>query len=125
MGRNLYDFDRDLLQRNLPELRVVGYEFTGAAYTVSSLGSYFKANMALMEPKVRSQLFDAARPIYTKVRDDSPTRYGLGSVVSNSIIADGCLIEGEVENCVFVPGRPGAQGRQAAQLCHHAGLRHR
>ena len=32
MGRNLYDFDRDLLQRNLPELRVVGYEFTGAAY---------------------------------------------------------------------------------------------
>ena len=104
MGRNLYDFDRDLLQRSLPELRVVGYEFTGAAYTVSSLGSYFKANMALMEPKVRSQLFDAARPIYTKVRDDSPTRYGLGSVVSNSIIADGCLIEGEVENCVLFRG---------------------
>ena len=104
MGRNLYDFDRDLLQRNLPELRVVGYEFTGAAYCISSLGSYFKANMALMEPKVRTQLFEPSRPVYTKVRDDMPTRYGLGSVVSNSIVADGCLIEGEVENCVLFRG---------------------
>ena len=51
MGRNLYDFDRDLLQRNLPDMRVCGYEFTGAAYSISSLGSYFKANMALMEPR--------------------------------------------------------------------------
>ena len=104
MGRNLYDFDRDLLQRNLPDMRVCGYEFTGAAYSISSLGSYFKANMALMEPKVRTQLFEASRPIYTKVRDDMPARYGLGSQVTNSIIADGCLIEGEVENCVLFRG---------------------
>ena len=104
MGRNLYDFDRDLLQRNLPDMRVCGYEFTGAAYSISSLGSYFKANMALMEPKVRTQLCEASRPIYTKVRDDMPARYGLGSQVTNSIIADGCLIEGEVENCVLFRG---------------------
>ena len=110
MGRNLYDFDRDLLQRNLPELRVVGYEFTGAAYCISSLGSYFKANMALMEPKVRTQLFEPSRPVYTKVRDDMPTRYGLGSVVSNSIVADGCLVEGEVENCVLFRGVRVAKG---------------
>ena len=88
MGRNLYDFDRDLLQRNLPDMRVCGYEFTGAAYSISSLGSYFKANMALMEPKVRTK----------------PARYGLGSQVTNSIIAVGCLIEGEVENCVLFRG---------------------
>ena len=104
MSRNLYDFDRDLLQRNLPDLRVCGYEFTGSAYSISSLGSYFKANMALMDPKVRAQLFEPSRPIYTKVRDDMPARYGLGSQVSNSIIADGCLIEGEVENCVLFRG---------------------
>ena len=104
MSRNLYDFDRDLLQRNLPDLRVCGYEYTGAAYTITSLGDYFKANMALMDPKVRSQLFALARPIYTKVRDDMPARYGLGAQVSNSIIADGCIVEGEVENCVLFRG---------------------
>lgn len=104
MSRNLYDFDRDLMQRCIPDHRVVGYEFTGCAYTVTSFGSYFNANMALMDPKIRTQLFQPSRPIYTKVRDDMPAKYGLGSVVSNSIVADGCVIDGEVENCVLFRG---------------------
>ena len=104
MSRNLYDFDRDLLQRNIKDLRVYGYEATGAAYTISSLSSFFDANMALMDPKVRGQLFPADRPIYTKVRDDMPAKYGLGSSVTNSIVADGCVIDGEVENCVLFRG---------------------
>ena len=60
--------------------------------------------MALMDPKVRAQLFPADRPIYTKVRDDMPAKYGLGSSVENSIVADGCVIDGEVENCVLFRG---------------------
>lgn len=104
MSRNLYDFDRDLVQRNLKDLRVYGYEATGAAYTISSFRDYFEANMALMDPKVRTQLFPLDRPIYTKVRDDMPARYGLGSSVTNSIVADGCVIDGEVENCVLFRG---------------------
>lgn len=104
MSRNLYDFDRDLLQRNLHELKVYGYEFTGVAYTVTSFNTYFNANMALMDPKVRGQLFNSNRPIYTKVRDDMPARYGLGSVVTNSLVADGCIIDGEVENCILFRG---------------------
>ena len=59
MSRNLYDFDRDLLQRHLKDLRVYGYEFTEAAYPITSFGSYFNANMALMDPKIRGQLFPA------------------------------------------------------------------
>ena len=104
MARNLYDFDRDLLQRCLPDMRVCGYEFTGAAYQVTSFGSYFNANMALMDPKVRTQLVQPSRPSYTKVRDDLPAKYGLGSQISNSIVADGCIIDGEVENCVLFRG---------------------
>lgn len=113
MSRNLYDFDRDLILRCLPDLKVSGYEFTGCSYTVSSFGSYFNANMALMEPKVRTQLFQPSRPIYTKVRDDMPAKYGLGSVVSNSIIADGCIIDGDVENCVLFRG---VQVKKGAKL---------
>ena len=60
--------------------------------------------MVLMLPTVRAQLFNSDRPIYTKVRDDMPALYGLGSSVSNSIIADGCVIEGTVENCVLFRG---------------------
>ena len=68
------------------------------------MNSYISANMALMNPAVRKELVNADRPIYTKVRDDMPSRYGLGSSVKNSLIAQGCLIEGHVENCVISKG---------------------
>lgn len=110
MSHNLYDFDRDLLQRHLRDLRVFGYEFTGMAYTITSFDAYFRANMALMDPKVRTSLFLPDRPIYTKVRDDMPARYGLGSVVKNSMVADGCVIDGEVENCILFRGVKVAKG---------------
>lgn len=104
MSRNLYDFDRDLLQRCLPDLKVYGYEFTDVCYQISAFDTYFDANMALMDPKVRDQLFNQGRPVYTKVRDDMPTRYGLGSSIKNSIVAGGCIIDGEVENSVLFRG---------------------
>ena len=104
MARNAYDLDRDLLQRHLKDLKICGYEFEGTAYTITSFESYFTANMALMDPKVRSSLFRQDRPIYTKVRDDMPSRYGLEAKVSNSLVADGCVIEGEVENCILFRG---------------------
>ncbi len=113
MSRNLYDFDRDLMQRHLRDLKVYGYESVETAYSINSFSSYFNANMALMDPKVRAQLFRADRPIYTKVRDDMPAKYGLGSLATNSIIADGCVIDGEVENCVLFRG---VQVKKGAKL---------
>lgn len=104
MNRNLQDFDRDLLMRNMKSLKIYGYEFKGVHFTVDSLSSYFHANLALTDPAVREQLFLSSRPIYTKVRDDMPARYGLGCDVVNSLVADGCLIEGEVENCILFRG---------------------
>lgn len=104
VSRNLYNFKRDLLQRNIDNYRIYAYEYTGFVQNICSMNSYFEANMALMLPKVRTQLFDPNRPIYTKVRDNMPAKYGLGSSVSNSLIADGCIIEGTVENCVLFRG---------------------
>lgn len=104
VSRNRYDFKRDLLQRNIADYRVFVYEFKGFAKTICSGAAYFEANMALMEPCVRAQLFDPSRPIYTKVRDDMPARYGLGASVSNSLVADGCVIDGEVRNSVLFRG---------------------
>lgn len=103
MSRNEYDLDRDMM-RVVHELKVMGFEFKGTAYQITSFGAYFEANMALMEPKIRAELFNPNRPIYTKVRDDMPAKYGLDSNVSNSLVADGCVIDGEVENCVLFRG---------------------
>ncbi len=44
------------------------------------------------------------RPVYTRVQDEVPVKYGLSAAVSNSLVADGCIIEGRVENCIVFRG---------------------
>ncbi len=104
VSRNLYSFKRDLLLRSLSSYSYYGYEFSGYCHTICSPLDYYQANMELMDPAVRGQLFNPKRPIYTKVRDDMPARYGLGSQIRSSLVADGCVIEGEVDNCILFRG---------------------
>ena len=65
---------------------------------------YYEANMALLDTENRNNLFIKSAPIYTKIRDNGPVRFGLESNIKNSLIADGCVIEGKVENCVLCRG---------------------
>lgn len=103
-GKNLYNFEVDVLQHMLPELNVYGYKFEGYNAQIDSIKTYFNSNMELMNANVRKELFNSDGPIYTKVRDEAPAKYGLDSVCKNSIIADGCIIEGTVENSVLFRG---------------------
>ncbi len=103
-SRNQYSFERDILQAGARQYHINAYEYTGYISRFSSLQTYYDANLALLDSEVRSQLFPREMPIYTKVRDEAPVRYGLGSKVSNSLLADGCVVEGEVENSVLFRG---------------------
>lgn len=96
-------FERDILAPQLETLTVCGYEYTGYTARISDKNSYFYENMRLLQDENLSALFDRS-PIYTRVRDDNPTRYIGKSKVKNSMLADGCVIEGEVENCVLFRG---------------------
>ena len=60
--------------------------------------------MELLDTDKRNSLFTKAAPIYTKIRDNGPVRFGLESDIKNSLIADGCVTEGKVENCVLCRG---------------------
>lgn len=104
ISRNMKSFEKDILQANVSRYRVIGYEYTSFIETIGSMSQYFNANMQLLKPEVREALFDKDRPIYTKVKDDMPARYGLGCEIKNSLVADGCVIEGTVENCVLFRG---------------------
>ncbi len=104
MSRNEVNFNRDLIQNNVKNYNMIGYEFEGFARVITSINSYFEANMSLRVQDVRDQLFDVDNPIYTKVRDDMSTKYGLEAEAKNSLIANGCIIEGKVENSVIFRG---------------------
>ncbi len=98
------NIEEDMIAANLKELKAYGFEHTGFAAIMDSKESYYSANMALLNEKVRRELFPPERPIYTKTRDDMPTRYGIDASVTNSVIAEGCVIEGTVKNSVLFRG---------------------
>ena len=60
--------------------------------------------MNLLSTSNREKLFLQTRPIYTKVRDNPPAKFAIGAKVKNSLIGDGCIIEGTVENSVLFRG---------------------
>ena len=96
-------FGRDVLSRQLDKLNVQAYRFEGYKARISDMKRYFYENMKLLVDENLDGLF-SGNPIYTKVRDDNPTRYINGAKVKNIMAADGCVIEGEVENCVLFKG---------------------
>lgn len=101
VSRGRYSLIDDALQPAIGRMKIKAYENTAPVFRISSIRSFFVANMRLLEPQVRAALFPESRPVFTKVRDQVPVKYGLSSNVRNSLVADGCIIEGEVENCVI------------------------
>lgn len=99
-----YSFSKDVLQGRVNSLRIYGYNQKEYAARIEDLSSYMQANMDLLDASVREQLYPRERPIYTKIRDEVPAKYGLSAQVSNSLVADGCIIEGQVENSVIFRG---------------------
>ena len=96
-------FERDILAPNLDKLNVRGFKFDGYMARISDTKSYFDENMKLLEGGNLEALF-SGNTIYTKIRDDNPTRYIDGAKVKNIMAADGCIIEGEVENSILFRG---------------------
>lgn len=102
-------FNRDVLLTQLSKLNVQAYKYEGYMARISGIKSYFDENMKLLDDYNLDALFSGA-PIYTKIRDDNPTRYVDGAKVSNVMVADGCVIEGEVENSILFRGVQIAKG---------------
>ena len=100
-----HDINRELIQPAIKSgsLKVYGYEFEGYYRRIETIKSYFRCNMDLLDYNVRQELFKKS-PVYTKTRDDVPAVYREGNNVKNSLVADGCVIEGSVENCVLFRG---------------------
>ena len=103
ISRDKFHMDRDLVmggwQHGLVSVNV--YEFDGVAMFNESVEEYFYNSMSLIKKDVRADIFGGNHPVYTKVRDRVPTYYGEGCEVENSLVADGCMLEGEVEDSIL------------------------
>ncbi|TWI56171.1 glucose-1-phosphate adenylyltransferase subunit GlgD [Halalkalibacter nanhaiisediminis] len=95
---------QDGIIANLDRLKVRAYAYKGYLSVVNSIESYFKHSMALLDVDAYTQLFLNRKPIYTKVKDEPPTRYTKDAKVKGSLFANGCVIEGTVENSILFRG---------------------
>lgn len=106
----LTSFNRDVIAQKVKSLKIFGFKYDGYLAFMNCTNSYYKANMDLLTADVRSELFNKNRPIFTKTRDDMPTRYGTKADVKNCLIADGCVIDGTVKNSILFRGVKVAKG---------------
>ena len=81
-----------------------GYKYEGYFEIIDSMKTYYKATMDIKNRDICREVFSLKKPIYTKVRDVAPAKYGIDCSVKDSLIADGCIIEGTVENSVLFRG---------------------
>ena len=97
---------KDVILRNVDKKQFAVYKYDGYFARILSMADYFKYSMELISnAEARRALFSVRhRPILTKVRNSEPTYYSEGSEVRNSLIADGCEIEGTVENSIIFRG---------------------
>lgn len=101
-----HQISKDIFLPNLGQLAFRIWEHAGLHLKVDDIKSFFHANLAILNKEVREELFGLKNdmPVYTKVKDTVPARYGKSAEVVNSIIADGCTIEGSVKNCILFRG---------------------
>lgn len=97
----LYKNIKDAIYNSVEELDINVYEFKGYLECVNSIDSYYKANMDMLDLKTTKELFFNNGLIYTKVKDESPTKYTENCKVSNCLIANGSIIEGEINNSII------------------------
>jgi len=100
ISNNKRHFMSDIIASNLDSMKVMAYEHKGFFAGITSLQAYYDSNMSMLDANNRDEVF-GDRSVFTKIRDSAPTKYGNSAIVKNSMIADGCIIEGEVENSII------------------------
>ncbi len=103
IAHNLYHMDRDLVlgQWQRGDISVNVYQFKGAAMYNESVEEYFRNSLALIDKDIRHDLFHYNHPVYTRVRDRVPVYYGESCQIDDCIVADGCMLDGNVKNSVL------------------------
>lgn len=97
-----FDIYEDILKRLPGILKIYGYKYSNYILEISTITSYMETNKAFLNPEFSSKIF--AQTVYTKVKDSIPALYGPNCYVENSIISDGCEIQGTVINSVLSRG---------------------
>lgn len=122
-AQDKYSFRRDVLSGMGARLKLSGYVWNGYAAQLRSVQEYYDRSMELLRGDARAELFGGAQPILAKDDDEAASYLAPESCVRNSIIADGCTIEGKVENCILFPDVTVERGAELSGCVLFKGVR--
>ena len=115
-----FEFGRDILPRVMAgQYRVYGFKFRGYWGYTRTVAEYWQTNMDLLgeEPKIPFEEWGIRTNLeHRAVRDCQPLKAGAGASIKNSLVYNGCVVEGRVENSILFPGvhvKSGAQVRNS------------
>lgn len=97
---SLYWF-KEILADVVNDYKVMGYAHRDYVACINTVGAYFKTQIDLIDPDNRKLLFKPKWPIHTQTTDSAPTLYGPLAEVRGSLISNGSVIDGQVENSVI------------------------
>ncbi len=111
MANGNSDFTHDILIPAIHTQRIYAYVHEGYFATIDTIRDYYKHSLALLQKSTRDSLFNQEGfNVFTKVRDSAPCIVKDTASVNNSLIADGCVIEGTVVNSILFRGVHVAKG---------------
>lgn len=103
-----FEFGRDILPRAMREQKkVYGYKFSGYWGYTRTVEEYWQTSMDLLgdEPKLRLSEWGLRTNLEQRdMRDCQPLKVGPEAVIANSLIYNGCVVDGRVENSILFPG---------------------
>ena len=103
-AKDQFSWRRDVLRAKKDTLNLRCYIWKGFAAQIRSVQEYYDRSMQLLDPAIRAELFCPERPIRAKGADKSSTYISPNGRCVNSLVAEGCRIEGVVENSILFPG---------------------
>lgn len=103
-AHRIHSFSEGVLLAMSGQLKIVPYLFDGYVARIHSVATYFARSMDLLKPEVQAELFAPDRSIRTKIHSLPATYYSSESRCRGSLVADGCIIEGTVENSILFRG---------------------
>ena len=103
-ARGQMDFEKNIIMSNINHYFINTYFNDGYVSVIDHVKTFYDANMDMLNYDIRKEIFDEGGKVFTKVMDTAPTIYKANAVVKNSLIADGCTIDGVVENSILFRG---------------------
>ena len=96
-----YNFENHVLIPGAKEMKIIGYKHEGYARIIRSVADYYDTSMEMLSRDVRGEVFNPDRPVITRPMDSVPVLYEYNAKIENSLIADGCRVDGTVKNSVI------------------------